>query len=390
MASFLSKGRAFLFFPLYKGEPGTNPLFQFRVVNNTVAWAHFLQFLVVVSLYATKFRCITPNQIFVSDMVNLTSPHHMIHVFDGSAAPSSCPAALDVIRSTWYRSRPHLDNSDVIIHGVGDDVLFDLRNTTTVEFYPYTYRLNVSAMIACFFFLSWAFQLLNGWYVENEPDGPRYIQYVEYSLSASLTIVVMALNTGIQDLYTILNIFVLFFGMNVFGILAEFMMHLAEKWCTRFDFGLFEIDAARYRRNQGTELTRRLPYENYPIGFRNLWLVPHLCGWVLFLFAWLPIIIKYTKTQQCSENSVSQGVPWFVQVVVSLESTFYLLFGIVQWVVLRGRGEVLSNALADKTNDRLWWKVRLDYWTTMLSFGAKTLLAWLLLGPRLKATSLCS
>jgi len=290
--------------------------------------------------------------------INFKQFMHMLHVYDGSADPTTCSDALDVIRSDWYRHTPHMNNGDVVLRGAGDDVLFDLRNTTVVEFFTPGYSLNFPDMAICFFLMSWAFQLLNGWYVSSHPDGPRYIQYVEYSLSSSLTIVIMAMNTGIQDLYTIMTVFVLFFGMNVFGILAEFMMHLAEEWYRFVDFelGLF-------------------------VRFTNMWLVPHLCGWALFLFAWLPIAIKYTKIKGCSENKHGdKGTPWFIDLAIVIESLCYFLFGMLQLVVLASR----TYHIGDEEKKRAW-KWRLDAYTVVLSFVAKTLLTWALLGPALSA-----
>lgn len=346
----LRKIRNFLVYPLYN----LSDFSSLRAFNNLVALMHFIQFIVVVSLNETKYKHIPPDQIFVSSTINLATPYSMIHVYTDPTPSTKCTGALDVINSDWYRSRPHLNNGELTIKGVGDSMILDLRGTTNVEWSAKSASLDVTVMIMCFFLLSWGFQILNGWYIQAYPDGPRYLQYVEYSLSASLTIVVMALNTGIQDLYTILTIFALFFGMNVFGILSEFMIHLAEMWDEAIDFKVL-----------------RLP-------FRYLWLIPHACGWVLFLFAWLPIIIKYFKVKACSKNSAGvEGVPYFVAIVVACESVFYFLFGILQLVVLLYR--------TWRPADKKEWKNRLDVYTVLLSLLAKTLLAWMLLGPRLKA-----
>jgi hypothetical protein len=347
-----------LLYPCYKVTPPSSKL---RLFSNIAAWAHFIQFVVVLILNETQYKHIPPDRIFVSSTIHLSTPYHMIRAYDDPPS-TQCAGALDVLRSDWYQSRPHLDNGDLTIKGADGSMLLDLRRTTVVEWNDRSARLDVTAMIMCFFLLSWAFQILNGWYIETYPNGPRYLQYVEYSLSASLTIVVMALNAGIQDLYTILTIFALFFGMNVFGIVAEFMVHLAEELEERVDFSVLRIP------------------------FRYLWLIPHACGWVLFLFTWLPIIVKYTKTKACSKNAGGMmGVPWFVEAAIVFESILYIFFGIVQLVVLVCRTRYPKSILDLCGFINCTWKDILDVSTVTLSLVAKTWLAWMLLGPRLMA-----
>ena len=357
-----------LFYPVGTVQPTA-----FRKFNSAIAWLHIFQFFAVIAMNELKFKKIPPNRVFVSSTVNLTFPNHMLHVYDGSARPTPCSDALDLINSERFQSHPHLNNADLVIRGVADSILFDMRNTTTVEFYINQYSLNIPYMVMLFFLLSGVFQMFNGWYIDAYPNGPRYIQYVEYSLSASLTIVIMALNTGIQDLITILSMFALFFGMNIFGVLAEFMMHAAEN-CSG-NFQLLSIG------------------QTHLIDFASMWLIPHLCGWVLFLFAWLPVVIKYTKMQACSENSQQKGVPSFIAAAVAMESLCYFLFGLLQLLVLTMRTNRLGKS--DSNYLSCWlpcvgelqfeWKHVLDVGTTTLSLVAKTFLAWALLGPALVA-----
>ena len=284
--------------------------------------------------------------LFVSGNLNLTFPIQMVHD-PYTTSPTQCTEALDAINKS---SGSQLMN--VIVKGLGDSILLDLRNTSIVGFNNYNSNINIPSMIMLFFLLSWAFQIYNGAYLEASPSGPHHIQYIEYSFSSSLTIVIMALNTGIVDLFTILSILTLFFGMNVFGVVAECMMHLAETWGPK---------------------ARRLVLID-PITFANAWTIPHFCGWVLFFFAWTPIVVKYHKIQGCSENHNGSGVPWFIAMAVIVESFLYFLFGILQLYVLIGRTRDLGKSPAA-------WKRYLDVGTILLSLLAKTFLAWALLGP---------
>jgi hypothetical protein len=343
-----------VFFPYGQRKTTENEgWYTLRLYNNGVAWLHFLQSLAVIVVNEAHMKRVEPNHIFASGVMNLAYPSNMLHVYDGSAQATTCSEARDVIDSQRYRSTPHMNNGDVVVLGG----LFDLRNTTVVEYSVPGFSLSFPSMAICFFLMSWGFQLLNGWYISRNPDGPRFLQYVEYSLSGSLTIVIMASNTGIQDLYTVMTIFVLFFGMNVFGVLAEFMMHLAEEW-----HGVVEIDLGLF------------------IRLHNMWLIPHLCGWAMFLFAWGPVAIKYTKIKACSENKRGKGVPDFIDAAIVFESLCYFAFGALQLLVLTYRTAYLGDP---ETKRR--WKWRLDVSTVLLSFVAKTLLTWALLGPALTA-----
>jgi hypothetical protein len=357
----LTELRDAVLYPFFDPKDRTQP--RFRTFNTIVAWIHFVQAFVIIVMNQIRFRHIPANRIFVSSFMNLTFPNHMLHVYDGSADPTKCTEALDVIQSDAFQASPHLDNGEAVIRGAGDSILLDVRNTILVEFSINTARLNVPEMIICFFLLSWGFQLFNGWYTARWPNGPRYIQYVEYSISGSLTIVVMALNTGILDLFTVLSIFILFFGMNIFGVLAEFMMAMAEKWYGKLDLKLLSLGS--------TVL----------VDFTTMWLIPHLCGWALFLFAWLPIAVKYTKTQACAENSQGKGVPPFIAAAIVMESVCYFLFGVVQFIVLVGRTRALDSEDKIVPCFTYTWKELLDVCTIVLSLVAKTFLAWALMGP---------
>lgn len=334
---------------------------DFKTLSLLTAAAHFIQFVAVLVLYLRKFKDIPRDIIFVSGVAKLVFPNSMIHktdgVFDGGDRKTTCQDALDVINSPAYRAFKHLDNGEVVLRGPDGSVLLDTRSTTFVSYFDrrMDYSLDISILIMFFFILSFVFQILNVLYLRNASnDAPRYIQYVEYSVSASLTVVILALNVGIQDLFSVITIFVLFFGMNVFGILAEFMMYLEEKT------------------NAKGESMSILP--RLGVRLKHLWLIPHLCGWVLFFFAWVPIVLKFDKIQGCSENSQGKGVPWFITLGTVIESLCYMGFGALQLAVLVGR--TWMQRVGSNT-----WKDLLDYGTVLLSLLAKTFLAWILLGP---------
>lgn len=81
--------------------------------------------------------------------------------------------------------------------------------------------------IAAFLFLAAADHLLVaspgiiGWYERNLDRGANYARWLEYSVSASIMIVLIAMLTGIQGVYALLAIFVVNASMILFGLLME-------------------------------------------------------------------------------------------------------------------------------------------------------------------------
>lgn len=311
---------------------------------------HLLQCVAVVCVYVFRLRHVPENIAFVSGRISLLYPNHMIHVLGSNG--SACPPANDAIRSAEFAVRS--GRQRVLLEGGRG---FDFTNTTIVEFdrRDLAYTVNTPAMMAAFFALSFAFQVYNGWYVgRNGLEAPRIVPYLEYSVSSPLMILTMAVNTGIVDFVTGVTLFVLFFGMNILGAVAELMMYISE-----------------------TVPTADLP--------ASCWLLPHLSAWVLFLFAWLPIVVQFYKIQRCCQNSQGHdGAPWFVTAAVCVESVLFILFGALQLYVLNGRTE----ALRQKDRElRQCYVNALDTGTVVLSLTAKTFLAWILLGPALSAVT---
>jgi hypothetical protein len=335
-------------------EPETQTSYSY--FNNAVARIHLLQLFTLLIFYQTKLKDVSPDILFVSGTVNLTYPNQMIHVKD-STTSTICMDAFNAIHSTPItKNYQNISNS-----------IIDISNTVMVEYNDHSidYRVNTPVIMMIFFLLSCVFQLFNEWYLHTYPNGPCFIQYIEYSISGSLTIIVMAVNVGIQDLLSIIWIFTLFLGMNLFGAIAEIMMHMIEI-------------------KESIKQTNIL----YFFDLYNIWLIPHICGWVLFLFAWIPVVVKYDKTQKCVSNNGSNGIPNYITVAVIFESIFYIAFGALQLYVLQVRTDIARKRDRNKQdwdNTTQYMRSFLNWWTVILSLVAKTFLAWVLMVPVLTA-----
>ena len=105
-----------------------------------------------------------------------------------------------------------------------------------------------------------------------------------------------------------------------------------------------------------------------------IWLF-HLAGWALFFLAMIPIWAQINIGIYCTDG----GTPGYVLAAVTLESICFFLFGFLQIAAL---WQKVANHLPNATPDtELLFKY--DCFHALLSLLAKTLLAWLLMGPAL-------
>jgi Heliorhodopsin len=101
--------------------------------------------------------------------------------------------------------------------------------------------LRIGPMVALFLLLSGIALLLmaapriNDWYRKNLLKGANYGRWIEYSITASLMIVVIAMLSGIYDLSTL----ILLFFMNAMMILFGWMMELHNQTTEKTDWTAF-------------------------------------------------------------------------------------------------------------------------------------------------------
>lgn len=108
------------------------------------------------------------------------------------------------------------------------------------------YNLRLAPLVASFLFLSAlahalvASPRIYGWYARNLTRGINYARWIEYSASASVMIVVIAMLVGIYDIASLILIFALNATMILFGLMMELHNQTTQKtnW-TSFWFGSF-------------------------------------------------------------------------------------------------------------------------------------------------------
>ena len=153
------------------------------------------------------------------------------------------------------------------------------------------------------------------WYIDNLRRRMNPERWWEYSLSASLMIVVIASLTGITDMVALVALFALTAAMNFFGLAME--LHNRDR--ARIDW------------------------------------TPFVLGCVVGAVPWVMIVLYFARA--------SPGPPAFVYGIVASLIFLYALFPLNMWLQYSGKGPWRSY-------------IRGEYGYMFLSLVAKSLLAW--------------
>jgi len=190
----------------------------------------------------------------------------------------------------------------------GSTTLFDLR---------------IDVMVAIFLGLAAIDHFLVGtvarrWYEKNVERGTNPARWWEYSISASLMIVLIAMLAGVSDVIALVGLFGMNAAMIVFGLVME-----------RTNLGREKVD----------------------------W-TPFIYGCVFGALPWIAIVIQFALAE--SEDS---GIPVFVYGIFVTLFILFNGFAVNMWLTYRGNGRWRDPLFAERVY-------------IFLSFVAKTVLAW--------------
>ena len=188
--------------------------------------------------------------------------------------------------------------------------------------------------IAIFLFLAAGDHLLMAlppvrrWYEANLRRGINYARWIEYSVSASIMILLIGLLNGINNLYAMMAIFGANAAMILFGLVME------------------QVNRDR------TEV--------------NWW--PFIFGCIVGIVPWIAITVALVtaSTDSTMIDGVAanpDGVPTFVYAIVISLFLLFNCFAINQWLQYRGRGRFADYLYGEKVY-------------LVLSLVAKSALAW--------------
>ncbi|HNG56597.1 MAG TPA: heliorhodopsin HeR [Solirubrobacterales bacterium] len=185
------------------------------------------------------------------------------------------------------------------------------------------FRLRIDLLVALFLGLA-AFDhfvvatWLRGFYEKNIGRGRNPARWYEYSVSASVMIVLIAMLSGVTDVVALLAIFGVNASMILFGLAME-----------RANAGRTEVDWS-----------------------------PFIYGCVAGAVPWIAIVIQFILS-----GSNSDGGPGFVYGIFVTLFLLFNCFALNMWLTYRARGRWRDPLFAEKVY--IW-----------LSITAKTALAW--------------
>ena len=108
--------------------------------------------------------------------------------------------------------------------------------TSTVVNLPFAVMIAIFLLLSAVAHFTVASPGVFGWYVSNLKKGINYARWYEYSLSASLMIVLIGMLCGLYDLAALIMAFVLTGVMNLCGLMMEVHNQVTEKtnWTSYF------------------------------------------------------------------------------------------------------------------------------------------------------------
>lgn len=205
------------------------------------------------------------------------------------------------------------------------------------------FEFNFPIAIAIFLFLAAADHLLMAippvrrWYEANLARGINYARWIEYSISASIMILLIGLLNGINNLYAMMAIFGVNAAMILFGLVME------------------QVNRDR------TDV--------------NWW--PFIFGCIVGIVPW--IAITFALVTAATDDTViagvaanPDGVPPFVYGIVISLFVLFNCFALNQWLQYRGRGRFADYLHGEKVY-------------LVLSLVAKSALAWQIFAGTLAA-----
>tara|TARA_Y100000389_G_scaffold31619_1_gene26776 strand:+ start:131 stop:1012 length:882 start_codon:yes stop_codon:yes gene_type:complete len=275
---------------------------SYKKYNNFAIFGHFLSAIAMISLLADKTSLIIPYTETFTEWQN-------------KPVNSSCSLG----------SRPfNTTDQNFCIATVTKPVYCDKDSC---------YGIDLGILIISFHILSFLFQsfaqitnctgpILGYKYDDMIENNKNPLRFIEYSFSASIMLIAIAVLNGVTDINLISSIAVLTSACQLCGLAVEFTDNIKMKWLL------------------------------------------HLTGWLQFGCAYGIIFHAFFRSIKSSNDNGAPGPPSFVYAIVILLFLLYSSFGIVQLFEL---------ILRDKCN-----RYTKEKSYVLLSLTAKLLLGWMI------------
>lgn len=274
--------------------------FTYQRINNIAAFGHFLSAISMIYLYSNTNQVIIP----------LTESFLEWKKFDNTTI---CPIGSREFETT---------NEKYCIGTITKPISCEDN---------FCYGIDLGWLIISFHILSFLFQSFATYTDYKGPVfGYRYsimidnnrnpLRFIEYSISASIMLISIALINGVTDINLIISIAVLTASCQLCGLAVEYIDDKKIKWLL------------------------------------------HLIGWLQFIWAYGIIAYAFFKSIDASNESGGITPPSFVYVIVFILFILYSSFGFVQLT------ELIIN-LNPYTKEKSY---------VLLSLTAKLLLGWMI------------
>lgn len=355
---------------------------------------------------------------------------HLINATLTYALPGTVDQSYPIYES--YASWSALNDTDISIHNCPSNqyiLSVDMENNQTEPFLvnprakTETFTVSLQLLIFSFHFLSFLFQggiplhslcyakcsLSNKEYVKNIKErGVNSWRFVEYSVSATLMLICIALVSGIDEYNALFSIVILSFVTMVLGLVVELLFDdkLLEFGMLKQNYSksngldckiveciannealLCATDNVSKRQNHSiltseqyilylTDINNKLQSidvakkaaKKYRNTIYNIGLIVHFTGWVTILSAYGGVIIKHYLF---SIGMTEMQPPWWVTFAIFAVMTLYLIFGGIQLAQIYIKQKQPAN-LKEKN-------IQIELAYIFNSLITKTILGWVII-----------
>tara|TARA_B110000046_G_scaffold180293_1_gene210730 strand:+ start:441 stop:1178 length:738 start_codon:yes stop_codon:yes gene_type:complete len=165
-------------------------------------------------------------------------------------------------------------------------------------------------------------------------------RWLEYSFSASLMFVGIAVVTAIRDQNTLAGIFFLSFSCMWCGYFTELLSRPAIKEDGSYNYDKWEGDPDPPEKPEGKDITYE-DAEAYKLAWRSYtwerWknysrrMFPHMMGFFPYITSWVIILNNFFEQIEDLCEGLRERMPEFVPLIIYGSALIFSLFAFVQW-----------------------------------------------------------
>ena len=235
-------------------------------------------------------------------------------------------------------------------------------------------ELSLFALIIGFHLLSFGFQIVLNFnyfrygYVKNVlENGVNPVRFVEYSISASIMVLCLALISNILNLYALIALGSLTAVTQLYGLLAECLFSdeyievprvkrtpdtMLVKQATFRDT---EVDVRRAPKTRVERNKISKPKQTLAIKLRRLGWVAHFSGWISMISAYAGILVQqyFWSVSRNKELGASVSPPDWVTVLIIILAILYNIFGFTQLFQLCAKDPLFNSWTGGKVSNVL-------------------------------------